>query len=418
MSDLKSKIVCVVDHGPFCELARTLAKSFGKTYLFVPWACAFPQSTIKNIGYGLEGVEKIDTLEPHIDEIDLFVFPDIYFGSLQEDLVKRGKLVWGSRMAEEMELYRVFMKNILSQIGLAVGPYELVRGIDMLRDYLKAHENVYIKISCTRGDFETFKSINYHTIESKIDELEMYYGPMAQDIDFIVERPLEPAIEIGYDGYCIDGKYPNASMFGIEIKDRGYVGMFREYSRLPKQLLEANKKLSPILADYSYRGFMSTEVRVTQDGVGYMIDPCMRAGSPPSETYMLMYENLAEIMWEGAQGRVVDPVPRAQWGAQIMMLSEWSNEHWQAIEFPEELRDNVKLHFPYIKEGPAYYTVPHGFDISIAGAVVALGDTLEEAIENVKTVAAQVKGYDLEIDVNCLDEAESEFQRLVEQGIL
>ena len=35
----------------------------------------------------------------------------------------------------------------------------------------------------------------------------------------IVEEAIDDAVEIGYDGYTIDGKYPQNAMWGIEIKD-------------------------------------------------------------------------------------------------------------------------------------------------------------------------------------------------------
>jgi hypothetical protein len=48
-------------------------------------------------------------------------------------------------------------------------------------------------------------------------------------------------------------------------------------------------------------------VRCTKDGKAYLIDPCCRAGSPPNELYQLMISNLADVIWYGAEGLVIEP---------------------------------------------------------------------------------------------------------------
>ena len=414
--DFSTKTALVQDNGLFAEIATELAKVFGKVYLVVPWENAYPKSAALRIGEGLANVEKIDSLWPVVDEVDLFVFPDVYHGALQDYLRSEGKRVWGSAMGEELELDRDYSKQVCTAHGLAVGSYEVITGMDALRDYLKDHDNRWVKISRTRGDFETFHADTYDLAEPRLDEIQRKLGALNGTVEFIVEEDIPDAVEIGYDGYTIDGRYPGSAMVGLEIKDKGYVGKFLKANQMPEQIHTINDALSPVLKDYQYRNFWCAEARITKDGTPWVIDPCARFGSPPSELLMMMYTNLAEIMWYGADGEVVDPVPAGKWGAQVMLISGWANENWQAIDFPEDVREHVKLHFPVVVDG-RYYVTPQGFDLPAIGAVCAVGETMAEAVEKVREVAEEVRGYYVEAPVECFDVADEEIAQLKTFGI-
>ena len=87
--DFKNKAVLIIDNGLFCELAPTLAKSFGKVYYYTPWECAFPRSNTRLVGTGIPGVTRCNDYWEILDDIDLFVFPDIYNGFLENSLIKK-----------------------------------------------------------------------------------------------------------------------------------------------------------------------------------------------------------------------------------------------------------------------------------------------------------------------------------------
>lgn len=416
MSDYKNKIVCIVDQGLFVELAVTLSKSFKKTFYYSPWEAPFPKSNALLVGEGIPGVTRIRSIWNHIDEIDLFVFPDVYMGPLQVYLSSIGKRVWGSRMGEELELCRPESKELFKTLNIAVGPYKVITGLDDLRDYLKKHDKQYVKVSGTRGDFETFRAENYELIEPRLDELEHNLGAMKKIIKFIVEDAIDEAVEIGYDGYCIDGQFPKTAMRGIEVKDKGFIMKSGPYSGVAPQARGFNEKLKNKFKDYQYRGFWSSEIRVTKDGTGYATDPCCRAGSPPCELYQIMVDNWAEIMWEGAEGNLVEPKLWGKWGAELLLISEWAVHNWQAIKFPPKYRENVKLRNLTIIDGK-YYVVPQIGGCAEIGAVVAVGNSKESAVAECKKIAEQVEGYYLETIPDSLDQADEQIAKLKEFGI-
>jgi hypothetical protein len=202
----------------------------------------------------------------------------------------------------------------------------------------------------------------------------------------------------------IDGKYAKHAILGVEVKDKAYVGKTLTYERLPERVKDVNAKLSPTFKELGYRGFISTELRCTDDGKAYLIDPCTRLGSPPGELYGLWIDNLAEIVWEGAQGMVIEPEYTAKYGAMCLLLSDWADNNWQHVEFPDKYRPNVKLR-NFTKIDGSWLVIPQWTGMPEIGAVVAVGNTAKEAIEQVKMIADEVKGHSIEKPCDALEDA-------------
>lgn len=408
-----SDVVClVVDNGLFVELALKLSKTFKKVYYYCPWECAFAKLNTAWIGKGLDGLELVDSIYgPHFDDVDFFCFPDIYFGWEQRMLDRMGKVVWGSRLGEEMELDRAGMKRIIERTGLPVGKYWEITGMDNLRSFLKGHDNVHVKIDKYRGTFETFKAPSYEEVEPKLDEVEYKLGPLKHDLKFIVEEDLPDRVEFGTDAWTIDGQFPNTLISGLEIKDCGFASVFKNYADLPEPLTRFNEAMKPVFEAYGYRGFFSTEIRIGKDMDPYMIDFCARAPSPPNELYQEQYSNLAECMWSGANGVVVDPEPTAIYGAEIMLHSSWADQNWQKVKFPDEIRDFVKLRNVY-KNKDGFYCIPQDCGLPEIGAVIGLGDTMEEAFAHALENAEQVEGYYLESKSSAIDQVREQIKEM------
>lgn len=419
MTDLKSKTVLVWDNGVFPEFARRLADSFGKVLFFAPWSGGYPVSKGLLIGHGDDKVERITDPWPFIerDEIDLYFFGDVYEGALQSYMRSQGKRVFGCGRGAELELDRVKAKKIMAEAGVPVGAYKEIVGIGALRKFLEANDNQFVKIDATRGDMETFHAPTYTRIEPRLDELEHSLGAQAEIKRFVVEAGIDDAIEAGYDGYTIDGKFPKVAIAGIEVKDRAYVGRIMPYAKMPRQVVDVNSALSSAMKEYKYRGFFSNEVRITEDGNGYPIDLTARLGSPPSEVYQEMFSNLAEIVWYGAEGILIEPEYSDIWGAEVLMLSDWADKNWLHVEIPDEVRDNVKLRNFCVIEGE-HYVVPQLCGAPEVGAIVATGKTAKEAIAKVKAVAEKVKGYNLEMPIEAMDDALADLKDILGEAAM
>lgn len=417
MSEFSDKTVCVVDNGLFVSIAEKLSESFGRVLYWMPWVNGFPKSNQLIVGEGIEGIERIRYLWDHVDEVDLFVFPDVYFGDIQEELARRGKRVFGARSGDLLELDRAATKALLRQLGLPVAPWKRIVGLDNLRAYLQKHRDVWVKVSTTRGDMETWHSVNYDLSEPRIDELEHRLGAVKLVIEFVVEDGIPNATEIGYDGFTVDGRFPTGDvLFGIEAKDVGYVGAVKPYDELPTAVQFVNEKLAPFLAARRYRGFFSTEIRVTDEEVPYLIDPCCRAGSPPSELYQELFSNWPEVMWAAADGEIVYLEPIARFGVMAMLHSSWADKNWQSIKFPDKVRKWVKLRNHTIIQG-TNYVVPQSVDLPEIGAVLGIGDTLKEAIIHCQANAEQVQGYYIDCRTSSFSQILGEIEEARSRGI-
>jgi hypothetical protein len=412
MENLKTKTCLVWDNGLFVSLAVTLSAHFGKVLYYCPWITGFPTSQLQMIGVGVKGIERVDSPWTRLDEVDIFVFPDVYEGDVQKYLASLGKRVWGCRGGCEMEIDRARSKEISKGLGIEVGPYKTMVGIDKLRKHLKTHEDQYVKISRTRGDMETFHAPNYEAIEGKLDEIDFKLGPKADLMEFIVEDNTGPAIEVGYDGYSIDGQFPNYCLVGVEAKDTAYVAKQMKYTKIPRSVSGVNEKLSPKLREYKYRGFLSTEIRSTEDGHDYLIDPCCRSGSPPGELYQLIVENLGEVIWQGSQGILVEPEFAGKWGAELIILSDALAEGWIKVSYPKEYEDNVKLRYFTEYEG-SKYVIPQANKMPFLGAVVAYGDTAKEAIDRVTEITKTVEAFDIRSQSDALETALDDLKEML-----
>lgn len=134
--------------------------------------------------------------------------------------------------------------------------------------------------------------------------------------------------------------------------------------------------------------------------VTYLCDPCCRGGVPPFELQMNLISNLAEIMWEGADGKLVEPQYAAKFGAQFILTSDWASTNPLLVEFPEKYRNQIKLHYATMF-GKQVWIMPQG-GVEI-GSVVTYGDSLDSCFEQAKEIADEIKGTQIECLVGSMD---------------
>lgn len=395
MTDYKGKSCCICDNGIFSALAETLSASFGKVYYTAPWVSAFPSSYQVEVGEGFPNFERVDDIWGIVDDVDLFVFPDLFQGPLQEHLADKGKRVFGSRNGDELENYRGEAKAHFKELDIPQGPYEVVKGMAALRRYIqgRGHDKLWIKISLTRKDTETFALEGYEGIKNRLDRIEADLGPVADTMQFIVEDDLPDTRDIAIDTHCIDGSYPALGLLGTEEKGEAYVAVVKPWRELPTQLTDIYDKLAPTLKQYGYRNFLSLECRVRQSDI-WLGDPCTRAGSPPFELQVNMLRNLPEILWEGAEGKVVEPEYNGRYGFLLIVHSEWADRNPLRLEFPEKFRDQIKLRYG-ARFGDSTWIMPQEAGPRIA-AVVTCGDDLDGCFAEAEEISLQIKGIQVE----------------------
>jgi hypothetical protein len=416
MPDYKTKSVAVVDNGIFSALAETLAFSFGKVFYTAPWVSAFPSSYQVEVGEGFPNFERVDDIWGIQDDVDLFVFADLFQGPLQEYLVGQGKRVFGSRNGDELENYRGEAKAHFKDLDIQQGPYEVVKGMAELRRYIQSRgqDKLWIKINLTRKDTETFALEGYEGIKNRLDRIEADLGPVADAMQFIVEDDLADTRDIAIDTHCIDGAYPALTLLGTEEKGEAYVAVVKPWKELPARLTEIYTKLSPTLKEYQYRNFLSLECRTREKEI-WLGDPCTRAGSPPFELQLNMLKNLPEILWEGADGKLVEPEYNGSYGFELIVHSEWADRNPLRLEFPEKFRDQIKLRYA-ARFGDSTWIMPQEGGPRIA-AVVTQGDNLDDCFDEATEISEKIKGIQVETFTRSIPSLKKTIEKLRSWGV-
>ena len=414
--DLKSKTAAVIDNGLFSELARTLSASFKTVYYTSPWVADFPSSLKTSLGEGFPEYERVRDIWDVIDEVDLFIFPDLHNGALQEYLVSQGKRVWGARNGDELETARTEAKAYFKELGIPQAKYEVIQGMDALRAFLKGREDkVWVKISLTRNDTETFAVEGYEGSKNRLDRLESELGPAAEEMEFIVEDDLPDTLDIAIDTFCIDGKFPKTVLLGTEKKDEGYICVTKTWGEIDSKLTDLYEAVAPVLEKYEYRQMLSLESRIGSNVI-YLCDPCCRGGSPPFELQLNLITNLAEILWQGADGKLVEPKYAARYGAQFIIESKWSIENPLLVEFPEEYRDKIKFRYATLF-GDKLWIMPQHSDTPGFASIVVTGDSLDACFEEAKEIACSIKGIGVDCQIGSMSGLKENLEQLAKWSV-
>lgn len=400
MKKLSEIVCCVIDHGLFLPTAQKLAETFKETYYHTPTERAFPTLAEAVVGTGFDKLIRAQDLWKIKDDCDLFVFPDVGFGGLQRELVQQGFAVWGSRSGYQIETNREAFLNVLESLGMDIAPHKIVTGIEELRETLRDAKDKWIKISRFRGDAETFHWRSWGEDQQCLDALSLRFGPARNFIRFYVFDPIETEIEDGVDTYCIDGQMPSVCLHAMEKKDRALLGTMTDFKDIPEIIRSVSEKFAPALKEFNYRQFFSTEVRVTKDQKAYFIDPTLRCGSPPSQLQTELFGNLADIIWQGANGQCIDPDPTAKFGVQLEIRMKREPGEWAVARIPDHVRPFLKCGFAAEIDGQVCIP-PSDWMTSEFGWLVSTGDTIEAAIDSAKELAGELP-EGLECDTTCL----------------
>lgn len=373
----------VVDHGLFLPLARRLARDNYRVTYYTPDERAFP-TVADAIGKGFPEIERVDSLWQQSDRVDCFVFPDVGFAHDQAELIRQGFPVWGALDADKLETNKARFLTALANSGLPMPTLKSIKGMNALKEHLRDQEDKYIKISRYRGNWETMHFTNWAQCESELDYRSVKLGPWKEEITFYVFDPIETQNEDGCDSYCVDGQFPSLVIHGMESKDKAYLGAFQKMADLPEEVRCVNEAFAPILGSYDYRSFFSTEVRITADGDSYFIDPTCRAGSPPSQVMCEMIDNLGEIILEGANGKLVEPVPYAKFGVQALVTMPNDKCTFRSLEIPGEIDRWFKAgHCAKIGKATVFAPDPDNHFDGV-GWMVGVGDRIGEALRHLR----------------------------------
>ena len=401
-----SDVVCVVkDYGTFLDLALKLSEKCRKVYYHSPIDDEYLDIKDCCIGDGLarpgRRIERIDeVITPEIiKEADLFCYPDIGFGGEQRYLRSIGKAVWGHMGLDSYEIYRTKFIKLLEDLGMDIIPWKKIVGLTNLRIHLQKVERKWIKINRYRQNMETWFHRNYAESRDQLDKLAIEFGGLQETIVFVVQDEMECDQELGYDGWCVMGEYPESSFMGAEAKNESYLGAKTPYKDLPDQIKYVNEKLSPLFKEAGYCDFMATEIR-TQGDKSFFIDPTWRMPGQTGDQLLETCSNLPEVIWHGANKELIKPIFENDFAIESTMHHTGDTE-WRTLHVPAEVERWTKL-VHYCIEGDEYLFPPGPNDE--VGVLLGVGNTIEKAIEHFKKNYEMFKDEPINIKMEAIEE--------------
>lgn len=385
---------CVYDYGTFLDLASRLGETYKRVLYYSPHETEYQDAKLCVIGTGIPTVERCDDPLDYVDEIDLHIFPDIAMGGLQRHLRSMGKPVWGSFGGTDLELYRTRFQKMLADVGLPIANTRKVVGLNALEEIMRKEKDKWIKLNRFRANYETFHHIDWEHSVPDMLHLRQEFGGVSEKVVFVVQDPIPDAQEVGYDGYCIDGKYPAKSFQGYELKNKLYLGSWLPADELPDMVQEVNEAIGPVLKKIGYRNFLATEIRDS-----FFIDITPRHAGQTQEHLQRTCTNLPEIIAAGAEGEMVEPEFEAKFAAEATLHYTGCGDAWRILRVSEEAKENVRL-TSYCQDGDVYHFPPGKNDE--VGVVIGNGNTVQEAIDDLKEnyellkeepVKAEISGF-------------------------
>jgi hypothetical protein len=413
--NLKNLTVCIFDTGSFTALAQRLTEEFGSVLYFSPWeGNGFPVSKFDKVGTGLKGVERISSIWDYADsnEIDLYVFPDCYYRSEQEYLRRRGKLVWGSAGTSWAERHKLEFYKWIDMEDMPVAKTILETGIKQLAENIQHDE--FIKINEYRGDLETLKYYDKERSSFRLKELELNLSPFDKTYNVIRQSKID-GVEIGGDSYTVNGQIPNSYLWGVEEKDSYYFGKIVPYQSVPDQIRYVDICLQKIFRKENTRSHYSHEIRIDKNGTPFFTDFTARLPNPPFQLHLDMIKNLGEIMYWGAQSRLIEPVYDHTYGVTAIFGSPTAAHYNLPIKVPDNVRDAVKVMNLAIVDGEYIAVNINNFDE--CGAVTGIGYTLREARDNCEKNSKEIKADGLIISVPTEEDIQNKIKELKNFGL-
>jgi hypothetical protein len=220
------------------------------------------------------------------------------------------------------------------------------------------------------------------TLDSgRLDALAVKLGPFQDHMPFLVVDAIDCEIEVGGDTYCVDGYWPSMMLCGLENKDRCYLAEVKNREEMPQELVDIIEAFSPQMNKLRYRNQWSMETRD-----GRFIDPTCRGGLPSTASQLNTWENFPEIVLAGANGKCLDPIPKFKFSSEAILSLNGKKDDWGKIVIPPELSESVQLASCCEIDGAICFP-PDGHEGEDVGWLVAGGETMEEAIEELNRLA-------------------------------
>lgn len=398
------RFVCI-DQGIFAEFANSLSQNGKHDVVYIPnWTKSHPTFVDNCVGENFEHLNKQnsfyneDKTKCWLDWADCIVNPDVFDNDWIQIFKKMypNKSIFGSGMGEVLEDDRWKLKKVIAQANLPLQKSFHVKGIELLRKLITEKPGKYIKINIFRGDMESFFAKDIKSIEGKLHKLETLFGPLANEVEFVVEDVIDTDVEIGCDCFFNGIDYLPTCFMGYEYHKFFYLGKVMKMKDIPAPIKETMTALKPTLQKMDYRGALSTEEKIVSPKEHYFLDICSRLMNPGGICYGEWIKNLPEVVYKIGRKEMVDLACPDQYVGCILLDSKDAEDEFVYIDVKPENKDKIKIFCPFQTKNGSYYQVK-GCPSTIV--VTATGNSSKDVVDKLKKYSELVDASGLNKDV-------------------
>lgn len=395
----KENSVLVIDTNLGLEHALGIAKSGKyKVYYAIINGDPYPKLEDEISGYGFNTITKISDFGKALDKVSTVVIIDSGFGYLADWLRSKGyNVISADHKTERLELDRVYVRKVLSELGIDIPPGQVVKGIDGVIQAVKnAKGKVFIKVSRYRGGVETFGTDDPYEAEFMLTQ--GGFRIVGDSVYFVVEQELN-GVEIGIDTWFNGETFIPIVAETIEIKGVGNATKFTHINdSVWKDVL---LKLEPFLRKNGYVGMFCLEGFYNGNTI-YVTDVTPRFPFICSYAYPKVITNYGDFMVNLAKGEIPLPEIENIYSVQIGVYTDMPNK-WKIIDYNGNDIDWIAFR-RVIKKNGKYWFVP-GDPLVAAG--ISSSNDLNQAVtdaikraKNISVIESYTSGYDFAADLN------------------
>jgi len=399
-SNNQDNSVLVIDTNLGLEHALGIARTSNnkyKVYYAIDNHEPYPRAENEISGLGFNEITKIQDFGQVLDKVKYIIFTDSGYGYLAKWLRDNGYYVFGADpKSERLELDRVYVRKILTNLGIDIPPGFVVKGIDgvinAIKQAKKEGKKVFIKISKYRGSVETFGTDDPEEAEFLLSQGGFkIYG---DNVQFVVEYELN-GIEIGIDTWFNGNQFIPIVADTIEMKGTGNATKFNKIEN--SIWYPVLKKLEPFLAKNGYYGMFCMEGFYDGNKL-YVTDITPRFPYICSYAYPKVINNYADFILGVSRGDLIIPDIKNKYSVQIGVYTD-SDDKWKKIDFDMKYYPN-KIAFRRVikKKDNQFWFVPGDPVVAVGiGYSNNLNDAIQQSIDVTKSVSAPEiysSGYD------------------------
>ena len=385
----------------------------------------------------MDDYEKIPKgYEPFVSWADVVIVDFVGYGSLSDDLRKRGKKVFGgSLFTDRMENERRLGMETAEGAGIAVPPHFEFSSLKDAVNFVKSNPDRYV----LKPDGQQEKNLLFVGKDESGEDLIAYAEGYLKNnpnkiekSEFTLEKFVD-GVEVAVSAFC-DGKHlMNTKNVNFEHKKQlagnlgcstGETGTTMFDRSNPQKLFDLTlNKIEKVLVRENYRGWLDVNLKVNEQGA-WFIEWTSRLGYPQALILdEVMGDTWSKTFFDVASGAMADWKTTPEWHCGIVVFSE-GFPFWQAyqrIGVDREVEGINAQTIKYVKMGELYRKNDKFLTTGCNGetvVVTATGKTAREASENaqarIKKINFPALGYRNDIGYK----NDEDFQKLKSLGLL